>query len=114
MKIILSNTCTSVTGAIGKTGYHLQRRKNGCFLKRNTKTPVQPGGHWQAIVHCAQIAQRHVWATDIRIDWRELSMALYSAKAFIASEHVHDLANNKIKLLYNASDIFNLKHCFDL
>ncbi|MBR4564970.1 MAG: hypothetical protein IKO26_11015 [Paludibacteraceae bacterium] len=114
MKIILSQTCTYIIGAIAKTGYHLQRRKNGCFLKRNTKTPVPPGGHWQAIVYCAQIAQRHIWATDISIDWRELSRALYNAKAFVASEHVCYLANNKIKLLYNASDIFYLKHCFDL
>lgn len=115
MKLILSQYCTCVTGAVEKTGYHLQRRKNGCFLKRNTITKhVPPGGHWRAIVQCAQLAKKHVWATDISIDWRELSMALYSANAFIASEHVRDNANDKHKLTYNADDIINLKQSFDL
>ena len=41
-------------------------------------------------------------------------MALYSANAFIASEHVRDNANDKHKLTYNADDIINLKQSFDL
>ena len=115
MRLILSQYCTSVTGAVEKTGYHLQRRKNGCFLKRNTITKHVPSdGHWQAVVRCAQLAKKHVWATDISIDWRELSMALYSACAFMASEHVNNNAKEKHKLIYNAEDILNLKQSFDL
>ena len=58
MKVILSNQCLSLTGMLEQgLGYHLQRRKNGFFSKRNTKGFVPNDGHWRFIVLCAEIPQ---------------------------------------------------------
>ena len=80
MKVILSNQCLSLTGMLEKgLGYHLQRRKNGFFSKRNTKGFVPNDGHWRFIVLCAEIAQNGLYITDIRVPRCEVQAALKEA-----------------------------------
>ena len=108
MKIILSNNCKSLTGSLGRGfGYHIQRRKNGYFAKRNSKGIIPPDGHWHFIVACAVIAQNKLHITDINVSREELKQALYEAHCFIAMQHLR-LDN------YNARDILNLKTTFGL
>lgn len=115
MKVILSNQCLSLTGMLEKgLGYHLQRRKNGFFAKRNTKGFVPPDGHWRFIVHCAELAHNKLHITDVKINWLELQGALYKAKCFTASEQVRRNYADKCKASYNARDIINLKITFGL
>ena len=115
MEIKLSPTCESLTGSLGRGfGYHIQRRKNGFFAKRNSKGVVPPDGHWRFILACAELAKNRLHISDIEIHWIELSAALYEARQFIAGRHVREkgLAGNK--LTYNAADIINLKITFTL
>ena len=115
MKVILSNQCLSLTGMLEQgLGYHLQRRKNGFFSKRNTKGFVPNDGHWRFIVLCAEIAQNGLYITDIKVDWLELQSALYEAKCFTASAQVRRNYADKCKATYNARDILNLKTTFGL
>lgn len=56
MKINLSDHIDSLTGSLGRGfGYHIQRRKNGFFAKRNSKGVVPRDGHCRLIVACADI-----------------------------------------------------------
>lgn len=115
MKIILSRQCESLTGSLGRGfGYHIQKRKNGFFAKRNTKGIVPPDGHWRFIVACAELAQNGLHITDIKVDWMEVQSALYDARHFTASEQVRRNYADKSKATYNASDIINLKITFGL
>ena len=115
MKVILSEQCLSLTGMLERgLGYHLQRRKNGFFSKRNTKGFVPSDGHWRFIVLCAELTRNKLYITDIKVDWLELQSALYEAKCFNASWRVrHNYAYN-CKTSYNARDILNLKTTFGL
>ncbi len=115
MKVNLSNRCLSLTGMLERgLGYHLQRRKNGFFSKRNTKGFVPNDGHWRFIVLCAELAQNGLYVTDIEVHWMELQTALYEARQYQASEHVRRNYNDKAKTNYNARDILNLKYLFGL
>lgn len=115
MKVNLSNRCLSLTGMLERgLGYHLQRRKNGFFAKRNTKGFVPNDGHWRFIVLCAELAQNGLYVTDIEVHWMELQTALYEARQYQASEHVRRNYNDKAKTNYNARDILNLKYLFGL
>ena len=115
MEIILSPTCESFTGSLGRGfGYHIQRRKNGFFVKRNTKGYVPPDGHWRFILACADIAKNKLHISDIAINWMELSDALYGARHFRANEKVRANGIRFVKTVYNAQDIINLKHTFGL
>ena len=115
MKVILSNRCLSLTGMLEQgLGYHLQRRKNGFFAKRNTKGFVPPNGHWRFIVLCSELAQNGLYITDIKVDWLELQSALYEAKCFIAAWEVRENYAHNCKASYNARDILNLKTTFGL
>ena len=115
MEIILSKQCESLTGSLGRGfGYHIQRRKNGYFVNRNSKGVIPPDGHWRFILTCAVIAQNKLHIADIKIDWLELQTALYEAKQFIASEIVRRNHVYKCKDLYDARDILNLKTTFSL
>ena len=95
-------------------GYHLERRKNGFFSKRNQKGFVPPDGHWRFIVLCAEMAQNKLYITDIKVGWFELQTALYEAKCFTASEQVRRNYADKGKATYYARDILNLKTTFSL
>lgn len=114
MEIILSNQCKSITGSIGRGfGYHIQRRKNGFFAKRNSKGIVPPSGHWRFILACAELAQNRLHISDIKVAAWELADALHEASIFIAERQVR--ANiDRAKDLYDARDILNLKTTFGL
>ena len=115
MKIIVSQQCESLTGSLGQGfGYHIQRRKNGFFAKRNSNGPVPPDGHWRFILACATLAHRRLHITDIRVHWMELQTALYYALHFQAAEHVRRNYADKAKANYNADDIINLQITFGL
>ena len=108
MEIILSKQCESLTGSLGRGfGYHIQRRKNGYFAKRNSKGVVPPEGHWRMILTCAQLAQNKLHIADIRVSREELKQAMYEARIFIAMQHLR-------KDIYDARDIINLKITFGL
>lgn len=115
MKIILTKQCESLTGSVGRGyGYHIQKRKNGFFAKRNSKEIVPPDGHWRFIDACAVQAQMKLHIADIKVDWMEVQSALYDARHFNASEQVRRNYADKNKATYNASDIINLKSTFGL
>ena len=115
MKIILSNHCKSLIGAIDRSfGYHIQRRKSGFYGVRQSKGFVPPDGHWNFIVICAKLAQNGVYLSDIEIDWIELNGALYEAGHFMAYRQVRKNGIEAVKTTYNARDIINLKTTFGL
>ena len=80
MKVILSNRCLSLTGMLERgLGYHLVKRKNGFYARRDSKGFVPPNGHWRFIVLCAEIAQNGLYITDIRVPRCEVQAALKEA-----------------------------------
>ena len=80
MEVILTQRCKSLTGMLGNGfGYHIQRRKNGFFAKRNSKGIVPPDGHWKFIVSCAELAQLDLHIADIKVTAGELDDALEEA-----------------------------------
>ena len=79
MKVILSNMCLSLVGMLNpELGYHLEHRKNGFFAVRNN-TPAPPDGHWRFIVLCAELAQNHLYISDIRVAYTEFYDAVEEA-----------------------------------
>ena len=115
MEIILSNQCKSLTGSLGSGfGYHIQRRKNGFFAKRNTKGDVPPDGHWRFIATCACLAQNGLHISDVEVSWMELQSALYEARHFVASVQVRRNYADKCKEYYNAREIINIKNTFNI
>ena len=115
MKVILSNRCLSLTGMLERgLGYHLVKRKNGFYARRDSKGFVPNDGHWRFIVLCSELAQNGLYITDVKIDWLELQSALYEAKCFTASRQVRQNYADKYKASYNARDILNLKITFGL
>ena len=71
--------CTSLVGMLNpELGYHLEHRKNGFFAVRNN-TPAPPDGHWRFIVLCAELAQNHLYISDIEVPDIELRVALTEA-----------------------------------
>ena len=107
MKVILSNMCASLVGMLNpELGYHLEHRKNGFFAVRNN-TPAPPDGHWRFIVLCAELAQNHLYISDIQVSQDEVRTALLEAG--------HHTAMWNLKLnIYDARDILNLKTTFGL
>ena len=108
MKIFLTDRVESITGELGKGfGYHIQHRKNGFYVKRNTKGHVPPDGHWRIIRTCAEMTKGHLHIADISVKKEELYDALTEANHWIAAR--------SLRLpLYNARDIINLKITFSL
>ena len=108
MKVILSTMCTSLVGMLERgLGYHLEHRKNGFFSKRNQRGSVPSDGHWRFIVLCAELAQNHLYISDIQVSREEVRTALLEAGHHTAMWH--------LKLnIYDARDILNLKTTFGL
>ena len=80
MEIFLTKQCESFTGSLGKGfGYHIQRRKNGFFAKRNAKGEIPADGHLRFIFACAELAQMKTHIADIRVSRKELAQALAEA-----------------------------------
>ena len=126
MEIILSNHCKSLTGILGSGfGYHIQRRKNGFFAKRNSKGIIPPDGHWRFILACAELAQKHLYLSDIRVSHQELSEALSEA-GLAPSLRDSDIpgfrdsglplsgASDDSSKFFSASDILTLKERMSL
>lgn len=108
MKLFLSAQCRSLVGTLDHThGYHIQRRNNGFYTKRNTRGFVPPDGHWRVILACAQMAQLGFLITDVRVTAAELREALVEARYFSAAQNLR-------LPFYNARDIINLKTTFGL
>ena len=106
MEIILSNQCKSLTGSLGSGfGYHIQRRKNGFFAKRNSKGDIPPDGHWRFILTCACLAQNGLHIVNIRVTADELRQALNDAGKFFGDE----LVKAEPSHTYNASDVLRFK-----
>lgn len=119
MEIILSRTCKSLTGSLGRSlGYYIRsaRSKDGTvrFYGQRSKHTVPPDGHWRFIVVCAEMARCKLHIADIKIHWNELYDALYEAYHFAAADRVGWNGRKAKKIFYNASDILNLKTTFGL
>ena len=119
MKIILTKNCQSLTGSLGRgSGYFIQARRgkdgNKRFFSQRSKHGAPPDGHWKMICACANLAEMKLHIVDIELHWDELYDALYEAYHFTAADHVGWNGRKAVKLTYNARDIINLKHTFDL
>lgn len=102
MEIILSKRCESIVGSIDKRiGYHIQKRKNGFFSKRNSNGYVPADGHWMMIRLCAFMAYQRLYITDIRVSGYELKAALQEA-AYLESALLVDVDE-----VYDAEGVLN-------
>lgn len=114
MEIILSKQCESITGSLGRGfGYHIQKRKNGFFAKRNSKGDIPRDGHLRFILSCAELAQMKMHITDIRVPRRELVFALWRAGHETTGDYVFT-EPDKFPKIFSAADINNFKYEYDL
>jgi len=84
-------------------GYHLVKRKNGFFARRDSKGLVPPDGHWRFIVLCAEMARNGLYITDVRVSGGEIAGALLEAGLRTCAA----LAISKNT--YNAKDVLAFK-----
>ncbi len=99
--------CTAIAGMLNpELGYFITQRPEGFFSQRSAHG-APPDGHWRFIVLCAELAQNHLYISDICVPRKELKAALREAHHFVAASH--------LKLSeYSARDILNLKTTFGL
>ena len=72
--------CASLVGTLERgLGYHLEHRKNGFFSKRDQRGSVPPDGHLRFIFLCAELAQNHLYISDIQVSRDELVKAVEEA-----------------------------------
>ena len=108
MEIILSKRCESFTGSLGKGfGYHIQRRKNGFFAKRNSNGEIPADGHLRFILACAELAQMKTHITDIRVPRCEFQSAL--SEAGVSLSGARDIRHES-----SATDVLTLKEKLNL
>ena len=109
MEIILTRHCESLTGSIdSRLGYHIQRRKNGFFGKRNSKGVVPCIGHILFIFACANLAKKKLYIEDIRVPAKELQDAIEEALEFRALRYIEP---DKV---YNAAEIIQFKEMMQI
>ena len=114
MEIILSKQCESLTGSLGQGfGYHIQRRNNGFFAKRNSKGDTPRDGHLRFILSCAELAQSKLHITDIRVYRTELVFALWKAGRETLGDYVFT-EPDKFPKTFSAADIMNFKNDYSL
>ena len=114
MEIILSKQCESLTGSLGQGfGYHIQRRNNGFFAKRNSKGDTPRDGHLRFILSCAEIAQSKLHITDIRVYRTELVLALWKAGRKKLGDYVFT-EPDKFPETFHADDIMKFKNDYSL
>ena len=114
MEIILSKQCESLTGSLGQGFvYHIQRRNNGFFAKRNTKGEVPRDGHLRFILSCAELAQSKLHITDIRVSRMELVFALWKAGRETLGDYVFT-EPDKFPETFHADDIMKFKNDYSL
>ena len=110
MELILANTCAAITGALDSSlGYTIRRHGDRFFSMRNPKGFVPKDGHWNFICLCAELAQKHLYLSDIRVSHQELSEAL--SEAGLPLSGAPGVRPEKI---YSASDILTLKERISL
>ena len=115
MQIFLTDNCESIKGSLGGGfGYYIRKCKNGYFSQPLANGHVPAGGHWRFILAVAQVAKLKLHIKDIKIDWKELSDALYKARHFVANRSVRANGVNATKTTYNAEDVINLQKTFGL
>jgi len=113
MEILITKQCESFTGSLGKGfGYHIQRRKNGFFAKRNSNGEIPADGHLRFIFACAELAQMKTHITDIRVSRKEFSNALLEARLRGINDIV--LGDDDLPEFLDATDVLTLKRKLSL
>ena len=108
MEIFLIKQCQALTGSLGKGyGYHIQRRKNGFFAKRNSNGEIPADGHLRFIFACADLAQMKTHITDIRVPRCEFQSAL--SEAGVSLSGARDIRHES-----SATDVLTLKEKLSL
>ena len=103
MEIFITKQCEALTGSLGKGfGYHIQRRKNGFFAKRNSNGEIPADGHLRFIFACAELAQMKTHITDIRVPRCEFQSAL--SEAGVSLSGARDIRHES-----SATDVLTLK-----
>ena len=104
MEIILSKSCESFTGSLGKGfGYYIRRYGTRFYGQRHSyKAP--PDGHWRFILACADLAKYNLHITDIKIKKKEVFVALFEMG------RGDYLWLSRYPDVMNASDVINLKN----
>lgn len=115
MEILLSPRVKAITGSLGSGyGYHIQRRKERFFGKRNTKGVVPRDGHLRFIFACADLARTGLHISEVRVRAHEMRDALSESGKWMAAQRVEHNIREAGKHFYNARDIVNLKITFGL
>ena len=71
--------CTALVGMLKpELGYFIVQRGDNFYSVRS-KHGVPPDGHWRFIVLCAELAQNHLYISDIEVTVGELDEALEEA-----------------------------------
>ena len=108
MEIFITKQCEALTGSLGKGfGYHIQRRKNGFFAKRNSNGEIPADGHLRFILACAELAQMKTHITDIRVPRCEFQSAL--SEAGVSLSGARDIRHES-----SATDVLTLKEKLNL
>ena len=112
MEILITKQCEAITGSLGRGyGYHIQRRKNGFFTKRNSNGEIPADGHLRFIFACAELAQLKTHIADIRVSRKELSDALWEAGFSHLASRCSVLASSASEYpdILSAADIINFR-----
>ena len=112
MEILITKQCEAITGSLGRGyGYHIQRRKNGFFAKRNSNGKIPADGHLRFIFACAELAQLKTHIADIRVSRMELREALSEAGYRIFASWCSVLASSASECpkILSAADIINFR-----
>ena len=114
MEILITKQCEAITGSLGRGyGYHIQRRKNGFFAKRNSNGAIPTDGHLRFIFACAELAQLKTHISDIRVSRKELREALSEAGYSRLVSRYPVLASSASECpesdILSASDIINFR-----
>ena len=112
MEILITKQCEAITGSLGRGyGYHIQRRKNGFFAKRNSNGAIPTDGHLRFIFACAELAQLKTHIADIRVPSRELCRALWEAGYYHLASRYPEFASSASESpdILSAADIINFR-----
>ena len=112
MEILITKQCEAITGSLGRGyGYHIQRRKNGFFAKRNSNGAIPADGHLRFICACAALPRLKTIIADIRVSRKELREALWEAGFSHLASRCPVLASSASECpdFLSASDIINFR-----
>ena len=71
--------CTALVGMLKpELGYYLRKRGKTYFAQRSAHG-APPDGHWRFIVLCAELAQNHLYISNIQVSQDEVRTALLEA-----------------------------------